>query len=35
MLKDEKIKNMYRKWFLTDEEYLNQIWKHYKKLKII
>jgi hypothetical protein len=31
MLKDEKVKKMYRKWFLTDIELINMLWKLYYK----
>jgi len=35
MLRDEKIKKQYRKWFLTDKEYLDQMWELYRDLNVI
>ena len=34
MLRDEKIKQMYRKWFLSDIDLINQLWKLYYKKSI-
>jgi hypothetical protein len=35
ILRDEKIKKAYKEWKLTNEEYINQLWKLYYKNKSI